>query len=112
MADSYIANGQRAIRRVATASNVSGGAPRTHDELDLAVQNVQKSNELTEALPRVGRIKKPVQLRHGGTEATRQLSATQARLIHASPGFNGELVNQELGEIGRILVVLECVFDV
>jgi hypothetical protein len=73
---------------------------------------MEKPDQLTQALTHIGRIEQSVQLGHGGAEATREFAAAEPRPIHSSPRLHRELVNQEVGEVARILVVLQGVVDV
>ena len=73
---------------------------------------MEEAYQLTQALPGVGWIEQPVQLGHGGAEAARKFAAAEPGPVHPSPRLHGELVDQEFGEVARVLVVLEGVVDV
>src|SRR5207247_10853905 len=68
---------------------------------------MEKAYQLPQALARVGRIEEPVQLGHRGAEATRKLASAEPGPLRPPPRLHGQLVNQELGQVARILVVLE-----
>src|SRR5205809_5506183 len=95
----------------ASRCGMSGGGSRIDDELHLAVEHMEKSKQLRQALPGVRRVQQPIELRHGRAETTGQLSAAQTRAINSSLRFDGELVDQQLSEVARVLIVLERVID-
>src|SRR5438552_4324577 len=99
-------------RRIWTSSVASCGPPGTHHESHIAVEQMEKAYQLPQALARVGRIEEPVQLGHRGAEATRKLASAEPGPLRPPPRLHGQLVNQELGQVARILVVLEGVVDV
>src|SRR6266446_5771397 len=94
------------------SSGASGGPPGTHHESHIAVEQMEKAYQLPQALARVGRVEEPVQLRHRGAEATRKLASAEPGPLRAPPRLHGQLVNQELGQVARVLVVLEGMVDV
>ncbi len=59
----------------------------------------------------------PVDLRltvrwDGDLQASRQLPPAQTRRVDASKRLGGELVNEHLGQVRKVLIVLERLFDV
>src|SRR3989442_3044513 len=89
------------------SSGASGGPPGTHDDSHIAVEQMEKAYQLPQALARVGGVEEPVQLGHRGAEATRKLASAEPGPLRPPPRLHGQLVNQKLGQVARILVVLE-----
>jgi hypothetical protein len=75
------------------------GVPWIDHELDVAVEEMQKGNELAEALAGVGGVEQSIELRNGGAEPTGELAPTRARLLRPSPSLDGEFVDQDVSGV-------------
>jgi hypothetical protein len=82
------------------------------DELNITAQDVQKRNELADALALVRRIEKPVELRNRSLQSAGQLTPTKSGCVHPLHGLRRKLVNEKLGEITWVFIVLQGLLDV
>ena len=67
---------------------------------------------MIQALPGVGRVQQPIELRSRSAEATGQLSAAEFRMVESTLCLQRQFVGQQLGQEARVLVVLKRVIDV
>ena len=87
------------------------GASRTDDDVDVAVEQMEERDELTQALAALAD-------RAGDRAAARRCGAVGRALAGSAPSsralprLDRELVDQEVGQIARVLVVLEGLLDV
>src|SRR5690606_1937777 len=68
---------------------------------------VKKSDQLSQIFAGDGWINQAIKLRHRSMQATGELATTELGLVNALGCFDRELVSQQLGEMGWVLVVFQ-----
>jgi hypothetical protein len=83
-----------------------------YDELDVAIQEMEQCDELSEVLAGDRGVKQAIELRYGGVKSASKLTTTELRAVHSLGRFNSEFVGKQLGQVSGVLVVFECVLNV
>ena len=83
-----------------------------HDEIDVAVQDMQEGQQLVERLPVVGLVQETVELRRGCSQPPDDLPFREGAGLDPLLGFEGELVQQRIPQVGGILVVFQDLLEV
>ena len=97
---------EHAVRRVA-----SGGL-RPNDQINVIVEHLQQSQHLIDRLAVVRLIEKAIQLRRRRPEPAHDLALRERARCDSLLCFERQSVQQQIAEVGGILVVFEDLFNV
>ena len=77
-----------------------------HDEIHVAVQDMQEGQQLVYCLSVVGLIQEAVELRRRRSQPADDLPFREGARLHPLLGFDGEPIQQRVTQVAGILVVL------
>jgi len=87
-------------------------ASRRCNQVDVTVEHLQQGEQLIDRLAVVRLIEQSIPLRRARPEPAHNLALRERALCNSLLCFERQSVQQEIAEVGGILVVLEHLFDV
>ena len=91
---------------------VASGRLGPNDQVHITVEHLQQREQLIDGLAVVRLIEQSIQLRCRRPEPAHDLALRERAFCHSLLCFERQAVQQEIAEVGGILVVLEHLFDV